>query len=981
MPLFDVTGPDGKEYEVDAPSMEAVQDVVRQMFGGAAPQAPGGTDTPPLSRAPELMGQPEERGLGRSLMLGAQAAGRGLVEAALSPVDLAARAANFPLMMADAAADQFGGRVPFRFGEDLGDRAANTAGKVAESVGLELAQPEGIREKAIYEATRFGAGAAGTSSALKTLSDRLARIVPTPTVPGAPAASQPAAQPIGFGMDALLAPYKGSGARVIIGDTAAGAGGGAFLAGSREYTPKEWRDAGGGLGGVMADLFAQLAGGTAGGISAEIARGLPVSAGRRIANSLTDTNFPVDPETGVPFRRGQVQRAAKDYQADTTDPAQAAANIARETDYYRSEGLPVPTSGLMSDDLGLAGVERGQRDKLSVKPLVRDQDATPEAKRTYNFVERDNALQTQAVQEVDALTPPNSEPRRFTDRANEVAQTQRDVAQRGVDQAAGQQRGVAMARSGPAADLQAFEGQGTGASTNIDRTVRDTRTAEIQQKNALYNNPELIDAEVPVDPMRRTAGEIGELDTPAAPLAPVVQKYVQRFGAIDEGTPITMREVNANRAEIEADIAANLDNGEIVRQLRDLKATVNRYADTLAQTDGPAAEAAAAANANYQERFRPNFRSGAGGQFDRAVKTERAGGAPVRPSETAERFLTTPEDANDLMRIAELRGNRDAVAGQARTWLFDQLARKGIGRDGAVDAEALTRWRNRNDGLLAAVPGLRAEVNQMVAAARRGEGLADDAANALRTAEQNARNVDQNIRRGPLGLVEGAAPPEAVAQVLSASDPRAAMREIVRTVGRNQAARDGLKNAVAAHLIDKTTTALGDRLGQRAAKVFERNREALAELYTPEEMNRLVRAQKLVEPLDLLGRARANPGSTTAERSANWLPIEVLLKIRYGMLKGGGFVSNLKKTTGAIFKGQDEAVERIKMIAAFSPEGAQHLLTLKTQKPGTPGYNATLQKLIRLNEALNTVNENDKADTEDNEARPRNEITVTPRPQ
>lgn len=913
-----------------------------------APQAPGGTDTPPLARAPELMGQPEERGLGRSLMLGAQAAGRGLVEAVLSPVDLAARAANFPLMVADAAADQFGGRVPFRFGEDLGDRVANIAGGVAESAGVPLATPDKGVENAIYQGTRFGTQALASSGAAGALAKTLD--------------IGNRAKPVGFGLDALLAPYgsKGGGvARTMIGDLAAGTGAGVGLAGSQDYLPQEYRDAGGGLGGLFADLAAMTAGGTAGGIASEIARGLPVSAGRRIMNSFSDGNLPVDPETGIPFTRGQAQRAAKDVQGAATDPAAAAARIRERANYYDAEGLPMPTSGIMSDDIGVIGVEQGQRRAQSTRQMIADPDISPETKARYNFGERDQALQTRAVEEVQGLVPDGSNPRAFTDRADEVARTQRDVAQRGVDQAAGQQRGVAMARSGPAADVQAFEGQGTGASANIDRTVRDTRTAELEQSRQLFNDPTLTNAEVPVDPMRATAGEIAAVDTPAAPLAPVVQKYVQRFGAIDEGTPITMREVNANRAEIEADIAANLDNGAIVSQLRQLKDTVNRYATDLEATDGPAADAARAANQNYSERVAPNFRSGAGGQLDRALKTERAGGTPVRPSETAERFLTTPEAASDLMRIAELRGNRDAVAGQARTWLFDQLARKGIGRDGAVDAEALTRWRNRNDGLLAAVPGLRAEVNQMVAAARRGEGLAEDAATALRTAEQNARNVDQNIRRGPLGMVEGTAPPQAVDNVLGSRDPRGAMRELVSTVGRNPEARNGLKNAVASRLIRKVTTALGDRLGQRAAKVFEDNREALAEIYSPEEMNRLVRAQKLVEPLDNL-KLQATTGSATAERNSNWLPLEVILKIYYGMLKGGGMFANFKKTKSALTAGQDQTIERIKLLATFDPEAAQHLLTLKTQKPNTPGYNATLQKLIRRNEALNTLNEDDK---------------------
>ena len=915
-------------------------------------QAPGGTDTPPLARAPELMGQPENPGFlerqGRNLMLGAQAAGRGLVEAVTAPVDLAARAANLPLMVADMAADQFGGRVRFRFGEDLGDRAADAAGKVAEAAGVPLATPQPGVENAIYQGARFGtqglvsSGAAGALAKALDVGNRT--------------------KPVGLGMDALLAPYgsKGGGvARTMTGDVAAGTGAGVGLALSQDKLPQEVRDAGGGLGGVFADLAAMGFGGMGGGVASEIARGLPLSAGRTIMNSLRDGNLPVDPETGIPFTRGQAQRAAKDLQGAATDPAAAAARIGERAGYYSAEGLPMPTSGIMSDDIGVIGVEQGQRRAQSTRQMIKDESLPPETKARYNFGERDQALQTRAVEEVQGLIPQGSNGRDFTGGVRRVLDDR--LAQRGA------QADTARARAGEAAageaqvatNVGSFRGRDVEASTNIDRTVRDTRTAELEQSRQLFNDPTLTNAEVPVDPMRATAGGIGAVDTPAAPLAPVVQKYVQRFGAIDEGTPITMREVNANRAEIEADIAANLDNGAVVSQLRQLKDTINRYATDLEATDGPAAEAARAANQNYAERIAPNFRSGAGGQFDRAVKTERAGGAPVRPSETAERFLTTPEDTADLMRIAALRGNEADVAQQARTWLFDKLARAGVSRDGRLNPDAMARWRTDNRELLRRVPGLDVEVEQLTLTARNRGAVSAQATEGLRQAEENLAGQRRFDASSDVGQAGRSSPDNAVSTILSAPDPRRAMREAVGTIGFNPEARNGLKNALATHLIRKTTTALGDRLGQRAAKVFEDNREALAEVYSPEEMNRLVRAQRLVEPLDNL-KIQATTGSATAERSANWLPIEVILKIYYGMLKGGGMFSNLKKTTGAIFKSQDAAIERIKLLATFDPEAAQHLLTLKTQKPNSPGYNATLQKLIRRNEALNSINENDK---------------------
>jgi hypothetical protein len=946
-------------------------------------QAPGGTDTPPLARAPELIGQPEERGLGRSLMLGAQAAGRGLVEAVLSPVDLAARAANVPLMAADMVADQFGGRVPFRFGEDLGDRAANTAGRVAESVGLELAQPEGIKEKAIYEATRFGAGAAGTSGALKKLSDVLTR-VPTPAVPGAPAASQPAAQPIGFGMDALLAPYKGSGARVIIGDTAAGAGGGAFLAGSREYTPKEWRDAGGGLGGVMADLGAQLVGGGAGGIASEIARGLPVSFGRRIANSFTDTNFPVDPQTGIPYRRGQVEKAARDYKANTTDPAKSAANIARETDYYRSEGLPLPTSGLMSDDLGMAGMERGQRDKLGVRSMVADENADPATKAQYSFVERDNALQTRAVEEVKALSPDGSNPRQFTEAVDNYVGGVRRQAQDAVDTLDTDARAAARDLESQAAALKVRRGDADNASREIDKVYRDARGNIIEQNKQNFD-PERIDptggVQVDTTPLANAASTLKQK---AAALPPSVRESLFPGALLDDLESVNgaslenLNEIRLAIATKQAE-AQSAQNYRLSDNLKLLKDDIDTSIKNMAASGSPAGDRVREALDYSRETVVPNLRRGVGGDLDQIIKRDDTGTA-LPPGETAGRFLTSKESAEDLLRIARTANSEATAVSAAERWLFGKLAETGVADNGRIDPDALVIWRDTggNAKLLDTIPGFRKKFDDLLLQSRNKGVLADETQEALRKAQRDLQRTEADLRKRPLGKIEGANPRVAVARALGdgVGDPRQAMREIVDAIGNDPKAKDGLKNALSAHLIEKTTIGIGEKMKTTADDVFNKNREALAEVFSPEEMNRLQRARKLVEPLDRKN-VQANPGSSTAERSMTWLPLEVILKVYYGMLKGGGMFANFKKTVGALGTGANEAVERIKMIAAFSPEGAQRLLTLKTQKPGTPGYNATLQKLIRLNEALNTVNENDKED----EARPRNEITVTPRPQ
>ncbi len=118
----------------------------------------------------------------------------------------------------------------------------------------------------------------------------------------------------------------------------------------------------------------------------------------------------------------------------------------------------------------------------------------------------------------------------------------------------------------------------------------------------------------------------------------------------------------------------------------------------------------------------PNFREGAGGKFDAMLKSDRTGYG-TRPSDTADLFLTRPEDAADLKRIAGLRGNETVVADAARTWLFDKLARTGVAANGAIDPAKLANWRNINQGVVDTVPGLRAEIDGMISEANKGRAL------------------------------------------------------------------------------------------------------------------------------------------------------------------------------------------------------------------------------------------------------------------
>lgn len=179
MQRFEITGPDGKRYEVTAPSVEAAQTAAAQMFGGASgPEAPA---PPPAPPAP-----PPEPTWMDSIMEGADTVGgyvaatargarRGITGLAGVPVDVMNMALS-PLGLASEnpiggsasldSAVRLGGALPDYEPEGAGERVVSRA---MEEVGAAALPVAGIAT---------GAARLGVSGA-RQLSPTLARLFET----------------------------------------------------------------------------------------------------------------------------------------------------------------------------------------------------------------------------------------------------------------------------------------------------------------------------------------------------------------------------------------------------------------------------------------------------------------------------------------------------------------------------------------------------------------------------------------------------------------------------------------------------------------------------------------------------------------------------------------------------------------------------------------------------------------------------------
>jgi hypothetical protein len=139
----------------------------------------------------------------------------------------------------------------------------------------------------------------------------------------------------------------------------------------------------------------------------------------------------------------------------------------------------------------------------------------------------------------------------------------------------------------------------------------------------------------------------------------------------------------------------------------------------------------------------------------------------------------------------------------------------------------------------------------------------------------------------------------------------------------------------------------------RLSKEFKDNEALLAKTFSPEEMNGLRQAHKL---LDYFKEAekRGTSGSNTADK---WnVPGWAQLAVRHfkGDLAGGGLIKRFKLLLEQLPTNKQSADEIVQM-AWFNPDVAAYLLERPIKNANVPAYNINLRRLIAVD---NGVREN-----------------------
>lgn len=923
---------------------------------GADPMAPSSYPQPgptPPPEPPSFMDR-----AGANLRVGAQAVGEGVANVAGFPVDAVTALAVNPAIWAKNKV--FGGDTPF-VSEPMGGSAGLKKGvrELADTFGG-ATKPEELEigDRMLFEGIGGATGALAGGAALARRGIDRAGAIAKDKLPQI--------------FDSAAKPYVDDAAKALTRDVAGGLGAGAGI-GATQSIPEEYRGMGGGSAGVIADLIGSLAGGVGGMGALNFGKGTAQQAktlaGAPFGKGLAK-DVPMDPNDWRPYSNKSADMASEIYQGSATNPDKAPEFMRQnrgELEPVLGERLPTP--GAMAEDPGLVALER-QLAMEDRNPMIRrDQNLNAAVRDTVDTVAPEGAdpaaLQASAAAEAERL-------RATTRQQNEAAIGERQAR---VDTVEGRADAVDAIRQQDAAPLAPYQSQdaATNASRRLDSAIVDeTYIPDRTKKNALYD---AVDPNTPINtaPVGEAAGAVAQRVEQLPPS--------MRAGAIDP----------ALVEDLQAAPQMTYGGGSQVRQrLAEERNTARaggelQRADNIGEVQRPLNEALDAANpeaaANYRENFAPKYRPGSGDEM--AKFTKEIDRDPTRsktpPSQTAGRFLSSPEKVDALRRVLN-----DSPAGErgnaaVRDYLLSDLATSGVldSKTGTIRPDKLRAWRNSYGSTLDAAPGFAGEVDGMIARAAKGErvsgGLADQvkAAQAKlketeRAAGRSEKDVEDRINKGALGAVIDSDPDKAVSAIMSDGNKSARRLDELVALTKNDAdARAGLKAAVRDYMVDKSTTTAteklpaGDSRGPlsfaKTQKLFQEHEQQLAKVFSPEEMNSLRVVHKALEVRNL-ERVRVRSGSDTVEKlldnnAEKFLATpmgqatEAVIRLKFGMLKGGGIVSIARRYAAGLTPEDGQRAHDLLKRAAFDPDLAMVLATRKIP-PGSPAYNATIQRAL-----------------------------------
>jgi hypothetical protein len=739
--------------------------------------------------------------------------------------------------------------------------------------------------------------------------------------------------------------------------TGAGAGGGLSIAQEQEWGPI----------GTMLSMIAGGAGTTG---MAKVAETNTPFVGRN-AQAKRLTQLP----DGSMVRRDAVNDASQVANSIVTDKTQAIRNIDQSIQDADSVGIPNPTTGPASGDIGLSMLEVRQR-----------------GKNPQPFVEKDQAVRTGVAERFNEFRNPEADVQAPQRRADSIIdqrvgekqatiddlQTTRDTTEQEL-LALQKQEGTIKA------PIEARRGAEGRASAQLDEQVRSVLDEKTTVKNEAFDQAAegaFMDVEGLLQTVKDVDAELGPLSPPEAKLPSWISEKLQALipkpGTL-EGPGSTAGLVPAKAVlELRRDLKTAADGARArggsgymeADQLNKLRKRINETIDADPRFKD--------ANTNYKEEYAPFF----GGKYGKEYRdtVQRGDGTGKSDVENIASFFLnkTSTAADDLARIIDVAPDKAAANDAVETYFDAMLAKKTLNpntvRNYIADNTDILpdNLKKKYEGLIKELMGNETAQGGVLQDIRK---LGRD----IRNAEKDLSSTKRSLETGPLGRISKYDPDKYVGDIMGAKDRIKQIEQVVKEIGDDEEALDGFKEATvrwlqkkvkgtAASDTDIPDTDLAGRpiLYSKLTNTLDDNREALSKIFSPEEMNTLNRMHRIMSRQGNLSR-RATTGSDTMEKlSQNERQvmdlIEGALRLKFGMIKGGGIMATGKKLRRNIFGESKGALRADEILTkmAFDPKVAKHVLEITPLKVDNGKWITDFNKLLSARETVKNMDNTDE---------------------
>lgn len=888
----------------------------------------------PASLLPSSVG-----GAVRDFTVGAQGVGKGLTDIVSGPFDLAAGAQN---LVTGGINKLFGTEIP----------PAIPASKLVEKAtsvlpGIDPATMS-RSEKLAYDVNRFGSQAIGTGAMLARRAPQVAEaVVPSDSL-------------LGRILDHMARPYTQAPARTAVGDAIGGAGAGVAVNAADNLFPDHAV-----IGDTWPKTIANALAPVVGAIGANSLQGTTEGLAGLVRNiaaksfGSASAPIPLNPNTKAPYSSSDVERAAAKIQAAALGSPRALAQDIRENATALAKPVEegatplqnsaMPTSGLLSGDPGLIAAEQSAR-----------------LRSPADFIRRDQNVKAASAERVESMRDPEADLGSVMRRAARAREERMGAVESDVLQKQDAARAIDQIRADQGEPFGALANSEAkaNASRRLDQALVDqTYIPARVEKNRLFDTAPGRHEELPADDV---FGAIDRIRAGANNLAPgtLPNDFMRRLDALRPRIdPETGANIGGPGTALGGDLAdlrkfigpaqeraQTSGNFDLADNLRRLRTAINRTIE-----DAPGYGEANANYGQFAERFRPEPND-AMAKFTKAIDRGgqnadgelNRGAAP--PGETAGRFLNSAENAATLPRALQGSPAMTAAETALRDYYRSSFATSALNADGTINPIRASAWANSHADIMAQFPAIRTEFDNIVTQGRRGEQLSAQAKADLEAARTVRNATEAEVDRSVIGTLIREDPRDAATKILGGGYDTSRRLDEINALVRNDAqAQRGWKAAVSEVLADKVqgTRQVGETLEvqfARLAKEFKDNEALLAKTFSPEEMNNLRQAHKILSYFKEAEK-RATVGSDTAEKLN--IPGWAQLAVRHfkGDLAGGGLIKRFKLLLEMLPSNKQNADEIIHM-AWFDPNVAAFLLERPVKNPNVPQYNIDLRRLI-----------------------------------